>query len=261
MNNTPTGRRGNPTFGAPRGMGGAGGNTIDIIRTTASTFIQDPNGYGDWFEDYTQGTRLDLGNSPNTGVTLGRNSGHYPAGKRAGTWIGAQGRSYLWNFEAYTAIMGTPRYEAWYMEWGGTIYSVPAADGEIGFVAVANAANAGSPDPQIQIGGDGVLPYLSFGFLGATSQNYIMKVWDGATATVHDTGVPVQLNQYERIGIGHDGLGGFHFVQRGEIMFSHTDSRGISIQNQSAESYVRGGTTSIHLVDDYFYIACARSFT
>ena len=256
-----TGRGAGRTAQEGNGGAGAGGGLILSPRDRAQYFIQDPNGFGEWFEDYTQGTRLDLGNSPNTGVTLGRNSGHYPAGKRAGTWIGAQGRTYLWNFEAYTAIIGTPRYEAWYMEWGGTIYSVPAADGEIGFVAMANAANAGSPDPQIQIGGDGVLPYQSFGFLGVSSSNYVMKVWDGATANVFDTGVPVQLFQHEQIGVGADGLGGFHFVKGNQIMFSHEDSRGMSIQNQSAGSFVRGGTTEISLRDAYFYIACARSMT
>ena len=152
-----TGRAGRTAQERAAGAGGGGGLLLSP-RDRAEYFIQDPNGFGEWFEDYTQGTRLDLGNSPNTGVTLGRNSGHYPAGQRAGTWTGAQGRTYLWNFEAYTAILGTPRYDAWYMEWCGTIYSVPAADGEIGFITMANAANAGSPDPQVQIGGDGVLP-------------------------------------------------------------------------------------------------------
>lgn len=229
------------------------------IQTRARSFIQDPNGFGELDEDFMGAPNV----FPlvNTGTPLGRQSFRGGAGKFGGTWSAGQGMSWMPYYQSVAPSISNVRTDAWYLEWLGVLVSLPTGSGEAGLIALAETLNTGT-DPVIPINSEPTIPYLAFGFYGAGhNANYVIKVYDqlGATRFIN-TGIPFIMKELHKVSLAADGLGTFDFRVNGGVPYTFVDARGMSIQTQTVQSYVRGPSSgAISLIHDRVYAAGGRS--
>lgn len=255
LNGSPAAAIGNPSA--------AGLGNLDSLRARARQYIQDPMGFGEWYEDFI-GPPASGSNAVYTGTTTSRLVGRGGAGKFQSTFAATQGLEYMQGQENLAPAVSDAKDDAWFQSWCGSLDTISATL-EYVFCGIIKTSASGESTAQ-SVTADNAQPYFGAMFHGPTSTtNYCIKVWDGSAARVVQTGIA-----FPGIGVQHivdfasDGMRNYTMTVRvpgqAPSSFVFDDDRGMFITQGNFMVLIRvpSGASCV-TTQDYFYGAGMRS--